>query len=125
MTDEEVLNPPTDSKISVRPEGGKEKYTLGRRAADSIEKFAGNRAIIFSFSGVLIMRMVVNVVPAAGAFDPYPFVLLNLVLSSVAAVQTPLAMMIRNRQEELCDPETANSLRRELSALAFFEHMCY
>ena len=111
MTDEEVLNPPTDSKISVRPEGGNDKYTLGRRAADSIEKFAGNRAIIFSFSGVLIMRMVVTVVPAAGAFDPYPFVLLNLVLSSVAAVQTPLAMMIRNRQEELCDPETAKQLK--------------
>ena len=94
MADEEVLNLPADSRISVRPEGGKEKYTLGRRAADYIEKFAGNRAIIFSFSGVLIMWMVVNVVPSAGAFDPYPFVLLNLVLSSVAAVQTPLAMMI-------------------------------
>ena len=111
MTDEEVLNPPADSRISVRPEGGKEKYTLGRRAEDSIEKFAGNPAIIFSFGGVLIMWMVVNVVPAAGAFDPYPFVLLNLVLSSVAAVQTPLAMMIRNRQEELCDPETAKKFK--------------
>ncbi len=107
MADEAVLNLPADSKISVRPESGKEKYTLGRRAADSIEKFAGNRAI----SGVLIMWMVVNVVPAAGAFDPYPFVLLNLVLSSVAAIQTPLAMMIRNRQEELCDPETAKQLK--------------
>ena len=111
MTDEEVLNPPTDSRISVRPEGGKEKYTLGQRAADSIAKFAGSWAFIFSFSGVLIMWMVVNVVPAAGAFDPYPFVLLNLVLSSVAAVQTPLAMMIRNRQEELYDPETAKQLK--------------
>ena len=111
MTDEEVLNPPADSRISVRPEGGKEKYTLGRRAEDSIEKFAGNPAIIFSFGGVLIMWMVVNVVPAAGAFDPYPFVLLNLVLSSVAAVQTPLAMMSRNRQEELCDPETAKKFK--------------
>ena len=111
MTDEEVLNLPADSRISVRPEGGKEKYTLGRRAADSIEKFAGNPANIFYFSGVLIMWMVVNVVPAAGAFDPYPFVLLNLVLSSVAAVQIPLAMMSRNRQEEFCDPETAKQLK--------------
>ena len=111
MTDEEVLDLLADSKVSVQPEGGKEKYTLGRRAADSIEKFAGNPANIFYFSGVLIMRMVVNVVPAAGAFDPYPFVLLNLVLSSVAAVQTPLAMMIRNRQEEFCDPETAKQLK--------------
>ena len=111
MTDEEVLNLLADSKISVRPEGGKEKYTLGQRAADSIAKFAGSWAFIFSFSGILILWMVVNVLLAAGAFDPYPFVLLNLVLSSVAAVQTPLAMMIRNRQEELCDPETAKQLK--------------
>ena len=94
----------------MRPEGGEGKYTLGRRAADSIKKFAGNRAIIFSFGGVLIMWMAVNAVPAAGAFDPYPFVLLNLVLSS-AAIQTPLAMMSRNRQEELCDPETAKKFK--------------
>ena len=56
------------------------------------------------------MWMAVNAVPAAGAFDPYPFVLLNLVLSS-AAIQTPLAMMSRNRQEELCDPETAKKFK--------------
>ena len=111
MTDEEVLDLLADSKVSVRPEGGKEKYTLGQRAADSIAKFAGSWAFIFSFSGVLILWMVVNVLLAAGAFDPYPFVLLNLVLSSVAAVQTPLAMMIRKRQEELCDPETAKQLK--------------
>ena len=61
MTDEEVLNLLADSKISVRPEGEKEKYTLGQRAADSIAKFAGSWAFIFSFSGVLILWMVVNV----------------------------------------------------------------
>ena len=100
MTDEEVLNLLADSKISVRPEGEKEKYTLGQRAADSIAKFAGSWAFIFSFSGVLILWMVVNVVLAAGAFDPYPFILLNLVLSCVAAIQAPLIMMSQNRQEE-------------------------
>ena len=100
MTDEEVLDLLADSKVSVRPEGGKEKYTLGQRAADSIAKFAGSWAFIFSFSGVLILWMVVNVVLAAGAFDPYPFILLNLVLSCVAAIQAPLIMMSQNRQEE-------------------------
>ena len=44
--------------------------------------------------------MVVNVLLAAGAFDPYPFILLNLVLSCVAAIQAPLIMMSQNRQEE-------------------------
>lgn len=100
MTDEEVLDLLADSKVSVRLEGGKEKYTLGQRAADSIAKFAGSWAFIFSFSGVLILWMVVNVLLAAGAFDPYPFILLNLVLSCVAAIQAPLIMMSQNRQEE-------------------------
>ena len=100
MSDEEVLNLLADSKISVRPESGKEKYTLGQRAADAIAKFAGSWAFIFSFTGVLILWMAVNVVLAANAFDPYPFILLNLVLSCVAAIQAPLIMMSQNRQEE-------------------------
>lgn len=100
MSDEEVLNLLADSKISVRPESGKEKYTLGQRAADTIAKFAGSWAFIFSFTGVLVLWMVVNVILAAKAFDPYPFILLNLVLSCVAAIQAPLIMMSQNRQEE-------------------------
>lgn len=100
MTDEEVLNLLANSKISAKPESGKEKYTLGQRAADTIAKFAGSWAFIFSFTGVLILWMVVNVILAAKAFDPYPFILLNLVLSCVAAIQAPLIMMSQNRQEE-------------------------
>ena len=85
MTDEEVLNLLADSKISVSPEKEKEKYTLGQRAADTIAKFAGSWAFIFSFAGVLLLWMVVNVVLATKAFDPYP---------------APLIMMSQNRQEE-------------------------
>ncbi len=100
MTDEEVLNLLADSKISVGPDSEKGKYTLGQRAADAIAKFAGSWAFIFSFTGVLILWMVVNSLLAARAFDPYPFILLNLVLSCVAAIQAPLIMMSQNRQEE-------------------------
>lgn len=99
MTDEEVLNLLADSKISVRPDD-KEKYTIGQKAADLIAKFAGSWAFIFSFTGILILWMVVNAALASKAFDPYPFILLNLVLSCVAAVQAPLIMMSQNRQEE-------------------------
>lgn len=98
MTDEEVLNLLADSKISVDP--SKEKITIGQRAADSIAKFAGSWAFIFSFTGALVLWMIVNVLLAAKAFDPYPFILLNLVLSCVAAIQAPLIMMSQNRQEE-------------------------
>ena len=99
MTDEEVLNLLADSKISVKPDSEKEKYTLGQRAADAIAKFAGSWAFIFSFTGGLVLWMVVNTVMAARAFDPYPFILLNLVLSCIAAIQAPLIMMSQNRQE--------------------------
>lgn len=100
MTDEEVLNLLADSKISVSPEKEKEKYTLGQRAADTIAKFAGSWAFIFSFTGGLILWMVTNTILASKAFDAYPFILLNLVLSCVAAIQAPLIMMSQNRQEE-------------------------
>ena len=98
MTDEEVLDLLADSKISESPTA--EKYTLGQRAADAIAKFAGSWAFIFSFTGVLLLWMVVNTILAADAFDPFPFILLNLVLSCVAAIQAPLIMMSQNRQEE-------------------------
>ena len=100
MTDDEVLNLLADSKISENPAPSAEKYTLGHRAADAIAKFAGSWAFIFAFTGVLILWMVVNTILASNAFDPYPFILLNLVLSCVAAIQAPLIMMSQNRQEE-------------------------
>lgn len=98
MSDEEVLNLLADSKISVNPLT--EKYTLGQRAADAIARFAGSWAFIFSFTGLLILWMIINTLLATRAFDSYPFILLNLVLSCVAAIQAPLIMMSQNRQEE-------------------------
>ena len=100
MTDEEVLALLADSRVSVNPAEEKAKYTLGQRAADAIAKFAGSGAFIFSFTGGLVLWMVINTVLAARAFDPYPFILLNLVLSCIAAIQAPLIMMSQNRQEE-------------------------
>ena len=99
MSDEEVLNLLADRKISVRPESEK-KYTLGQRAADAIAKFAGSWAFIFSFTGALVLWMVVNIIMASKAFDPYPFILLNLVFSCGAAILAPLIMMSQNRQQE-------------------------
>ena len=123
MTDEEVLNLLADSKISVRPESGKEKYTLGQRAADTIAKFAGSWAFIFSFTGVLVLWMVVNVILAAKAFDPYPFILLNLVLSCVAAIQAPLIMMSQNRQEEKDRQRAENDYKVNLKTEILIEDL--
>lgn len=99
MTDEEIIALLADSKISANPNKEKD-YTFGQKAADSIAKFAGSWAFIFTFVGVLIAWMVINIILATNAFDPYPFILLNLVLSCVAAIQAPLIMMSQNRQEE-------------------------
>ena len=98
MSNEDIISLLADSRISANPD--KEKYTFGQRAADKIAKFAGSWAFIFAFTGVLILWMVINTLLAAKAFDPFPFILLNLVLSCVAAIQAPLIMMSQNRQEE-------------------------
>lgn len=98
MSNEEIIALLADSRIAANPD--KEKYTFGQRAADKIAKFAGSWAFIFSFTALLILWMVGNVILAKRAFDPYPFILLNLVLSCVAALQAPLIMMSQNRQEE-------------------------
>ena len=123
MTDEEVLNLLADSKISVKPESKKEKYTLGQRAADTIAKFAGSWAFIFSFTGVLVLWMVVNVLLATKAFDPYPFILLNLVLSCVAAIQAPLIMMSQNRQEEKDRQRSENDYKVNLKTEIMIEDL--
>ena len=123
MTDEEVLNLLADSKISVKPESKKEKYTLGQRAADTIAKFAGSWAFIFSFTGVLVLWMVVNVLLATKAFDPYPFILLNLVLSCVAAIQAPLIMMSQNRQEEKDRQRAENDYKVNLKTEIMIEDL--
>ena len=123
MTDEEVLNLLSDSKISVSPEKEKEKYTLGQRAADTIAKFAGSWAFIFSFAGVLVLWMVINAILATKAFDPYPFILLNLVLSCVAAIQAPLIMMSQNRQEEKDRRRAENDYKVDLKTEIMIEDL--
>lgn len=123
MTDEEVLNLLADSKISENLAGEKEKYTIGQQAADAIAKFAGSWAFIFAFTGVLILWMLVNTLLAAKAFDPYPFILLNLVLSCVAAIQAPLIMMSQNRQEEKDRRRAENDYKVNLKTEIMIEDM--
>ena len=117
MTDEEVLALLADSRVSVNPAEEKAKYTLGQRAADAIAKFAGSWAFIFSFTGGLVLWMVINTVLATRAFDPYPFILLNLVLSCIAAIQAPLIMMSQNRQEEKDRRRAENDYNDKVNAI--------
>ena len=76
-----------------------EQLTFGQRVADAVARFGGSWWFIISFGAVLIAWVALNVALAAHAWDPYPFILLNLVLSMLAAVQAPVIMMSQNRQD--------------------------
>ena len=76
------------------------RLTLGQRLADRIATFGGSWTFLISFFSFLLVWIAVNVfVIAARPFDPYPFILLNLILSCLAAIQAPVIMMSQNRQE--------------------------
>lgn len=75
--------------------------TLGQRLADRVAAFGGSWLFISAFFTFILLWMTTNVVLLAGkSFDPYPFILLNLILSCLAAIQAPIIMMSQNRQEE-------------------------
>jgi len=76
-----------------------EQLSWADRLADSVAHFGGSWKFIVSFAVVLVAYAAVNVALAAGAWDPYPFILLNLFLSMLAAVQAPVIMMSQNRQD--------------------------
>ena len=85
-----------------------ERYTVGQRVADRVATFGGSWTFIFIFGGILLTWMATNTVLLAhlgrgdnGAqWDPYPYILLNLVLSTLAALQAPVIMMSQNRAAE-------------------------
>jgi uncharacterized membrane protein len=75
--------------------------TFGQRIADKVASFGGSWTFIISFGTFLLIWILINVFWLANkAFDPYPFILLNLILSTIAAIQAPVIMMSQNRQEE-------------------------
>lgn len=124
MNDEDILSLLASSKISENTsKATKEKYTFGQKAADAIAKFAGSWAFIFSFILILLFWMITNILLASKAFDPYPFILLNLVLSCVAAIQAPLIMMSQNRQEEKDRKRAENDYKVNLKTEIMIEDM--
>ncbi|PYV99107.1 MAG: cyclic nucleotide-binding protein [Acidobacteria bacterium] len=82
--------------------------TFGERIADGVARFGGSWAFIITFGTVLIVYTAINRKLGGSAWDPYPFILLNLFLSMLAAIQAPVIMMSQNRQD------TRDRLRSEL-----------
>lgn len=77
------------------------ELTFGQKLADKVAAFGGSWAFIITFFSFILLWMIVNIwLLATKAFDPYPFILLNLILSCIAAIQAPIIMMSQNRQEQ-------------------------
>ena len=84
------------------------EMTFGERIADSVASFGGSWAFIILFGATLVVYTLINIFLDKKAWDPYPFILLNLFLSMLAAIQAPVIMMSQNRQD------TKDRLRGEL-----------
>jgi uncharacterized membrane protein len=77
-----------------------QEWTFGERLADKIATLGGSWSFLIAFGGFLVVWIVINsVVLLSKPVDPYPFILLNLILSCLAAIQAPVIMMSQNRQE--------------------------
>ncbi|WP_430405488.1 DUF1003 domain-containing protein [Fluviicola sp.] len=100
--DKTVLESLNEKKlISDQLEDKTEKDTYGQRIADKVATFGGSWTFIISFMTFLLMWIAFNAfILLNKGFDPYPFILLNLILSCLAALQAPVIMMSQNRQEE-------------------------
>ncbi len=85
-----------------------EKATFGERIADHVARFGGSWSFIIAFAIVLVAYTAANVMLGQKSWDPYPFILLNLFLSMLAAIQAPVIMMSQNRQD------TKDRMRGEL-----------
>jgi uncharacterized membrane protein len=103
LADEEVMQALKENAIlseDIEPEIDS-RLTTGQKLADRIAEFGGSWTFIIFFFSFLIVWMVINVwFLSSHAFDPYPFILLNLILSCIAAIQAPIIMMSQNRQEQ-------------------------
>lgn len=111
-----LLNPPEDV------------LTRGQKISDKVAAFGGSWAFIISFFIILFAWILFNTIaPIKDNFDPYPFILMNLILSCVAALQAPVIMMSQNRVEEKDRKRSENdyliNLKSELEIRALHEKM--
>jgi uncharacterized membrane protein len=95
----------------------KEVLTRGQYISDRVAKFGGSWAFIGVFFLILMFWIAYNVfAPIQGIFDPYPFILMNLILSCIAAIQAPIIMMSQNRQEDKDRQRSENDYMVNLKA---------
>jgi uncharacterized membrane protein len=100
------------------------KLTFGERLSDHIAEFGGSWKFLITFAAVLVIWICINgVLLVTHAFDPYPFILLNLILSCLAAVQAPIIMMSQNRAESRDRLRAENDYKVNLKAELEIRHL--
>ena len=124
--EEELLNLLIDQPISIDVDKQEEaKMTKGDRIADKVSEIAGSWGFILGFSSFLIFWVILNSVILKGnlQIDEYPFILLNLLLSCLAALQAPVIMMSQNRQAAKDSLRNQNDYRTDLKSELILESL--
>ena len=124
--EEELLDLLIDQPISIDVDKQEEsKMTKGDRIADKVSEIAGSWGFIIGFSSFLIFWIVLNTIILKGddQIDSYPFILLNLLLSCIAALQAPIIMMSQNRQAAKDSLRNQNDYRTDLKSELILEEL--
>ncbi|MCI8347561.1 MAG: DUF1003 domain-containing protein [Bacilli bacterium] len=124
--EEELLDLLIDQPISIDVDKQEAtKMTRGDRIADKISEVAGSWTFILLFTLFLIGWVILNtiILRENNSIDPYPFILLNLVLSCIAALQAPIIMMSQNRQAEKDSLRNQNDYRIDLKSELILEEL--
>ena len=124
--EEELLNLLIDQPISIDVDKQEEaKMTRGDKIADKVSEIAGSWGFILGFSSFLIFWVILNSVVLKGELqiDEYPFILLNLLLSCLAALQAPVIMMSQNRQAAKDSLRNQNDYRTDLKSELILEDL--
>ena len=124
--EEELLDLLVDQPISIDVDKQEEaKMTFGDRVADKVSEIAGSWGFILRITAFLIFWIVLNTVilSEGNAIDEYPFILLNLLLSCIAALQAPIIMMSQNRQSAKDSLRNQNDYRTDLKSELILEEL--
>lgn len=122
--EKELIDLLIDQPISIDVDKQEEaKMTFGDRVADRVSEIAGSWGFILGFTLFLVAWVVLNaiILTDESAMDPFPFILLNLVLSCIAALQAPIIMMSQNRQAAKDSLRNQNDYRTDLKSEIILE----
>ncbi len=124
--EDELIDLLIDQPISIDVDKQEEaKMTFGDKAADKVSEIAGSWGFVLGFSFFLVAWVIINgiVLTEGSEIDPYPFILLNLVLSCIAALQAPIIMMSQNRQAAKDSLRNQNDYRTDLKSEIILEEL--